>query len=177
MKFMSSVYLFALAALPLAAQSATTTTFLSASSTGMMGLAATQTAQLNVVNLSAAATTANTTTIAPCEVQLEFWDATGKMIKSTTIANLAPGAAGSFSIRLADVATSTSTLRTEVRGVVRTSPLTTSGSGVAIPIAYPLNCSVATTMEIFDNGTGVTQSSTSDLRALSGGVVVPLLRP
>lgn len=177
MKFVSSVCLLAGLVMPAGSLTAQTAiSFLSASSTGMMGLAATQTAQLNVVNLSPATTT--NSPVAPCEVQLEFWDATGKMVKSTTISNLAPGAAGSFQIKLADVTTSTSTLRTEIRGVVRSNPLTpAAGTGVATPIAYPFGCSIVTTLEVFDNGTGVTQSSTSDLRPLSGGVLVPLLRP
>jgi hypothetical protein len=140
----------------------------------MMGLAATQTAQINVVNLSSASTT--TTPVSPCEVQVEFWDATGKMVKSTTISNLAPGTAGQFQIKLADVTTSTSTLRTEVRGVVRTNPLPiTSGTGTSTPIAYPFSCSLATMLEVFDNSTGVTQSLTSDLHPLAG-VAVPLIR-
>src|SRR5215469_1611247 len=175
MKSASSVCLVVGILLPVRSLSAQSTTpvFWTASSTGMMGLAAAQTVQINVVNLST--TTMSTTPVAPCEVQLEFWDATGKMIKSTTISNLAPGTAGQFQIKLTDVTTSTSTLRTEVRGVVRTNPLPTAGSGTATPIAYPFSCSVATTLEVFDNGTGVTQSLTSDLHALTGGVAVPLL--
>jgi hypothetical protein len=156
---------------PLAAQTTTPPTFLSASSTGMMGLAATQTAQLNVVNLAGASTTLP---VAACEVQLEFWDATGKMVKSTTITNLAPGIAGLLQIKLGDVTSSASTLRTEVRGVVRSNPLNTSGSGgTLLPIVYPLGCSVATTLEVFDNSTGVAQSLTSDMHALQT-LIIPL---
>jgi hypothetical protein len=154
----------------------TTPAFVSAFSTGMVGLAASQTAQLNVVNLSPTPTTAST---AACEVQIELWDSSGKLVKSKLIANLAPGAADSLQIRLTDVTAPTSPLRTEVRAVMRYNPFTavpTSGStSPVIPIAYVPNCTPMLTLEMFDTATGVTQSVTSDTRALQTIGIVPLI--
>jgi hypothetical protein len=168
-------WLFACA--QLTAQTSTTPitpTFATAVSTGMVGLAATQTAQLNVVNLT---TTSSTITVSfPCEVQLEFWDSTGKMLKSLPIASLAPGTAGSLQIKLPDVTSNTSPLRTEIRGVLRSNPLPASGQeGPVLPSVLPASCTIATTLEVFDNATGVTQSLTSDLHAMQTIGVVPVV--
>jgi len=156
--------------------------FSPAVTTGAVGLAATQTAQLNVVNLNTTSPSTTTTPTVGCQVQLEFWDSTGKMVKSLAISDLAPGATGSLQIKLTDVTTNTSPLRTEVRGVVRRTTTTPPQTGVTIPagpilqpIAIPASCSVAITLEVFDSTTGVTQSLTSDLHALEDfTTVVPL---
>jgi hypothetical protein len=164
-------WLFACA--PLMAQTSTAPTFVAAVSTGMVGLAATQTAQLNVVNLT---TTSSTATVSfPCEVQLEFWDSQGKMVKSLPIASLAPGAAGLLQIKLADVTSNTSPLRTEIRGVLRSNPLPTSGQEMPFFPAIPASCIVAATLEVFDNATGVMQSLTSDMHSIQTIEVVPVV--
>lgn len=156
--------------------------FAPAVTTGAVGLAASQTAQLNVVNLNVASTTSTTPTT-PCQVQLEFWDSQGKMVKSLAISNLAPGATGSLQIKLLDVTTNTSPIRTEVRGVVRRTTTTPPPTGVSTtptptpqPITFiPLSCSVATTLEIFDSTSGVTQALTSDLHTLEDFTAIPFL--
>jgi hypothetical protein len=158
---------------PLLAQIATIPAFSPAVTTGAVGLAASQTAQLSVVNLNvpSSTTTPPPTATLPCAVQLEFWDSQGKMVKSVSIASLGGGATGSLQIKLSDVPNPTSPLRTEVRGVVRR-PTPTSTTGVTIPPGSTLqpifsaNCAVATTLEIFDTATGMTQSLTSDVHAL-----------
>ncbi len=154
-----------------AAQTSLTPTFLSAVSTGMAGLASSQTAQLNVVNMSSTPPTATAAAAPTCAVQLEFWDSQGKTIKSSQIANLAPGAAGALQIKLLDVTSAAG--RTDVRGVVRTNPVTTTmpSTGSGNPqqgIAFPIGprCNVMTTLEVFDTTTGVTQTLTSDTRPL-----------
>jgi hypothetical protein len=161
---------------PLLAQIVSIPTFAPAVTTGAVGLAASQTAQLNVVNL----TTANTPTLS-CQVQLEFWDAQGKLVKSLSIPSLVPGATASLQIKLTDVTNNTSPLRTEVRGVVRrtTTPpptgVSTTPTPTPQPIAFiPASCVVATTMEMFDSTTGVTQALTSDLHALHDFTILPL---
>jgi hypothetical protein len=174
MRYLSACLL--LTGVSLLAQTSTTPTFFSAVSTGMVGLAATQTAQLNVVNLSPAPTTPP---VSPCEVQLEFWDSAGKMVKSKLIANLAPGTADSLQIKLTDVTAPTSPLRTEVRGLMRSTPLTPAGSGGSTlpmyPIPYVPNCNTMLTLEVFDAATGVTQALTSDTRAVQTVGIVPLI--
>jgi hypothetical protein len=163
---------------PLLAQTVSIPTFAPAVTTGAVGLAALQTAQLNVVSLTTAATA--TPALIICQVQLEFWDTQGKLVKSLLIPSLAPGATASLQITLADVTTSTSSLRTEVRGVVRrTTPApvaggTTTPTPIAEPIAfYPASCAVATTLEIFDTATGVTRALTSDVHALEQFTILP----
>jgi hypothetical protein len=162
-----------LAGVPLPAQTSSTPTFLSVVSTGMLGLAGAQTAQVNVVNLAITSNAKPT----PCEVQLEFWDSTGKLVKSSTIADLAQGAAGALQLKLGEITTATSSLRSEIRAVVRSNALTPSASGgTASPVFYPLGCSVVTTLEVFDTISGVTQSMTSDVHALASGVLLPVAR-
>ena len=147
--------------------------------TGAVGLAGSQTAQLNVVNLNTPSTTTATTPTVTCQVQLEFWDSQGKMVKSRTFSNLAPVATASLHLKLTEVTTNTSPLRSEVRGVVRrttsTSGVTTTPTPTPQPIFFvPASCSVATTLEVFDSTTGVTQTLTSDLHTLEDlTVVVP----
>jgi len=162
----------------LSAQIVSFPTFAPAVTTGAVGLASTQTAQLNVVSLTTS-TTAPPTAI--CQVQLEFWDAQGKLVISLLVPSLAPGATASLQIKLSDVTTKTSSLRTEIRGVVRrTTPVPATGGTVtptpiAQPIAFiPSSCAVATTLEIFDSTTGVTQALTSDLHALEDFTIIPL---
>jgi hypothetical protein len=162
----------------LPAQTVSIATFSPAVTTGAVGLAASQTAQLNVVSLATASTTATPTLI--CQVQLEFWDAQGKLVKSLMIPSLAPGATAFLRLTLAEVTTNTSPLRTEVRGVVRRTTATAQ-TGVTIPatpilqpIAFiPASCAVATTLEIFETTTGVTQALTSDLHALENFGILP----
>ena len=132
-----------------------------------------------MVNLSTAPTT-TTNPVAACQVELEFWDAAGKLVKSSSIANLAPGTAGSLNLKLAEVTTNTSPLRTEIRGVVRSNPISPTASGGSttpplLPVVYSQWCNVMTTLEVFDNSTGVTQAFTSDTRALQSGIL-PLAR-
>ena len=164
----------------LAAQIVSIPTFAPAVTTGAIGLAASQTAQLNVVNLNVASTPSTTPTTA-CQVQLEFWDSTGKMVKSSGSITVAPGATGSLQITLSEVTTAnTSPQRAEIRGVVRRTP-PAPATGVSVtptPVAQPIaffqpSCAVATTLEIFDS-TGVTQVLTSDLHTLEDFTIVPL---
>jgi hypothetical protein len=177
---MKLVYLCALCLLASAAiaQTTSTPTFLTAVSTGMVGLAGSQTAQLNVVNLSSTPPTSSAAATSPCEVQLEFWDPQNKLVKSLQITNLSPGTAGSLQIKLPDVATSAT--RTDVRGVVRTTPATFTTTSPqpgqpVMPIAFPARCSVATTLEVFDSATGVTQALTSDTKSIQPVSIVPLM--
>jgi hypothetical protein len=142
----------------------------------MVGLAASKTAQLNVVNLSP---TPATTPVSPCEVQLEFWDSAGKMVKSKLIANLVPGTADSLQIKLTDVTAPTSPQRTGVRGLMCSTPLMPVGSGGSTlptyPIPYVPSCNPVLMLEVFDTATGVTQSLTSDTRAVQTIGIVPLM--
>jgi len=180
----------------LAQTSTTTPNYQSVVTTGMVGIAASQTAQLNVLNITMAATIASLT--APtCPVEMDFYDSQGRSVKSTSVSNLAPGAAASLTLKLSEFPTASPVaLHTLVRGVVKTNPAAsgtptpgTTGSGttgpgttaptlpggvvVLPPIYYAPGCSVFTTLEVFDSTGGVTQTFTSDTRALES-FVVPL---
>jgi hypothetical protein len=144
-----------------------------------VGLAASQTAQLSVVNLTPATTANSTMPFVPCQVQLEFWDTQGNLVKSGFTGNLASGATFSLQLKLTEVTTNTSPLRTQIRGVVRQSralvtPADPGEQAPAIPTFVPLSCAVATTLEVFDTTSGVTQALTSDLHAMSEFNIVPL---
>jgi hypothetical protein len=172
-----------LSGVTLPAQIVSLPTFSPAVTTGAVGLAASQTAQLNVVNLTTASSTTSTPPTTPCQVQLEFWDSSGKLVKWLSIPSLAPGATASLELKLAEVTSNTSPPRTEVRGVVRRTTTTPPPTGGTVPPTptpqpitfFPLSCSVATTLEIFDTTSGVTQALTSDLHALEDFTVVPLI--
>jgi hypothetical protein len=115
-------------------------------------------------------------------VQLEFWDSKGNLVKSMAISNLGAGATASLAIKFTDVTTTppnTSPMRTEIRGVVRRTVPTTGVTATPTPMPQPItfippSCSVATTLEVFDNLSGVTQALTSDLHALEEFTVMPL---
>ena len=103
-------------------------------------------------------------------------------MKSSSIPSLAPGATASLELKLAEVTSNTSPLRTEVRGVVRRMTTTPPPTGGTVPTPtpqpitfFPLSGSLATTLEIFDTTSGVTQALTSDLHALEDFTVVPLI--
>jgi len=184
----------------MAQTSTTAPNYQSVVTTGMVGIAASQTAQLNVLNITMAATIASLTAPA-CPVEMDFFDSQGRSVKSTSVSNLAPGAAASLTLKLSEFPTASPVaLHTLVRGVVKTNPAAsgtptpgttgsgTTGSGttgpgttaptlpggvvVLPPIYYAPGCSVFTTLEVFDSS-GVTQTFTSDTRALES-FVVPL---
>jgi len=173
----------------LAQTSTTTPNYQSVVTTGMVGIAASETAQLNVLNITMAATIASLT--APtCPVEMDFYDSQGRSVKTTSVNNLAPGAAASLTLKLSEFpTTSPVALHTLVRGVVKTNPAAsgtpmpgTTGSGstgttipggvAVVPIYYVPGCSVFTTLEVFDS-TGVTQTFSSDTRSLQS-FAIPL---
>lgn len=131
--------------------------YISSVTTGMVGLAATQTAQLNVLNL--APPTLSTSPVALCAVELSFYDTQNRLLNSST-ATVAPGAAASLALgylKLPPVAIGFHPL---IRGVVRTlavpSPVAASST-----LTY---CNLFVTLELFDSMTGVSHVVTSDTR-------------
>jgi hypothetical protein len=174
------------------AQTTTTTTSTpaleSTLTTGIVGWApATQTAQVNALNVStfiAVAATSSTgttaTTTATCPVELEFIDAQNNVLKSAQVSSVAPGTAASMTLKLADLSTATNALRIGIRAVVKYNSFVSGpivgGIGTTIPVSFSSACSVMPTLELFDSATGVTQTFSSETRA-TGSVVVPLLPP
>lgn len=159
-----------LPAWPMAAQAVSTPTpvFQETLTTGMIGITAAQTAQLNVLNSSEA----TTLTVAGCVVQLAFYDAQGHLLKQGAAVNLTPGTATSFSLGRGDVTSpSATTLRLSVRGQVSTVAAPTAAAN---PVAILSSCTLFTSLEVYETTTGITQVFTTDTRVLSTGGVVPL---
>lgn len=139
--------------------------------TGMVGFTTGQTARLNVLNLNAEPTTAASTQPANCTVELQFYDNKGTLVSHTVVPNFAPGASTSFDLPRASV-TSETAARAEIRGAVVINPTSTSASTTSP--ATVGNCSVVTTLEIFDTVSGSTISLTSDTRMTGLPTAVPL---
>jgi hypothetical protein len=174
------------------AQTTTTTTsttiFETALTTGIVGWApATQTAQVNALNVTTSVAVAGTlgtgttsTTTPTCPMELEFVDAQNNVLKSAQVSNVAPGTAASLTLKLADLSTAANALRISIRAVVKYNPFVSGpivgGIGPAIPVSLTSACSVMPTLELFDTATGVTQTLAGETRT-SGAVVVPLLSP
>jgi hypothetical protein len=130
-------------------------------SSGMMGLAARQTARLNVVNIGVAGTSP-----LPCVLAIAFVDSNSKILKQTFV-SLGSGKAAFLELSLTDIAASD---RTAIRGIGY-NPLLTPVS--AIP--QPLSCNLLPTLELFDVDTGRTLAILGDF-AKAGTSVSPLIK-
>jgi hypothetical protein len=105
-----------------------------------VGLASSETAQINVVNLASASSSGTT---ASCTGTITFYNASGSAIGSTTSFTIGTGQISSASLPYSDTG---ATGRTSIRGVVTLTE--TAGSGVP--------CALASDIETYDAATGVT---------------------
>ena len=105
-----------------------------------IGLASSETAQINVANLAAASSSG---TAASCTGTVSFVSATGAAIGTATSFSLSSGQTSSVSLPFSKVGGSG---RTEIRGVI--SLTETVGSGVP--------CNLVSSLETYDTSTGVT---------------------
>ncbi len=159
---------------PVLAQTNASVSYLQESTTGIVGMGATQNARLNVLNLNAATATAQT-----CSVQLAFADDANAVLKQATIGALAPQKTASLELTYAEAKAGGAAGRAEIRGVVSSNvsavatPASTTTPATAVIIAA--GCTVMTTLEIYDAATGATQILTSDVRSVSSAVVTPLI--
>jgi hypothetical protein len=141
--------------------------------TGIVGVASTQTAQLNVLNLQPATPGV---TAAMCPATLEFYDATGALLRQLAVTNILPGAAASLAFKPAVASTAISP-RVQIRAVVVTPPTAVlNPPGPITPPVIPVNisCNVMGSLEIIDDATGATHTFTTDLRAVMTYGVIPL---
>ena len=119
---------------------------------GMVGLNTGQTARLNAFALPLGGPLISG---ASCQVTFNFYDATGKTVKSGT-ATVAQGAAAHFDMLRSEVDSLAG--RSEIRGAVRAafvSPSATTSPGTpGMPVSA--FCSILPTMEIFDSLSGQT---------------------
>jgi hypothetical protein len=140
---------------------------------GMVGLATGQTARLNALALT---TGGPIIAGGSCQVTFDFYDATGKSVKTTTLP-VAQGAAVSYDLARTDITASTitaSTDRVEIRGTVRAAFVNPSAVGTPVTPSTPISgfCSVLPTLEIFDTSSGQTTVVLQQTSALS--LVLPL---
>ncbi len=154
-----SFYASALLALTASATSVVAQTavtkYVSSVSTGIVGLSVTQSAQLNIVNLSPVPVGASP--VVACTAELDFYDGQGRLLTSSTV-KVAPDSAASLTLKYTSIPAVSVAARTPIRGVVRTGPLVPGATSTAVPAG----CELATTLELFDNATGATQAVISE---------------
>ncbi|HTS27858.1 MAG TPA: hypothetical protein VMH81_18415, partial [Bryobacteraceae bacterium] len=151
-------------AVPLSAQETMTT--------GMVGITLSQTARLNVLNLNPVPVSTNLPALpANCNVEMQFVDTKNNVLKQNTVANFAPQTATSLDLNAATTNISGPTAqRSQIRGVVIVNPPTTSTTPSA-----PGRCSVAVTLEVFDNTSGSTVSLPTDVHVIGVSGILPLV--
>jgi hypothetical protein len=139
--------------------------------TAIVGFTGSQTAQLNVLNMSPA----TTATVSGCEVQLAFYDSQNRLLKQGATTTIAPGVAATLFLGRSEIPVAAATMpRVSIRGQMKTvvPPTTTaSEAGAAILAA---SCSLFASLEIYDNVTGATQVFTTDTRTVYTGTVMPM---
>jgi hypothetical protein len=118
-----------------------------------VGLASTETAQINVVNLAA---NSSRGTAASCTGNLSFLDSSGAAIASATPFTIASGQI--FSASLPYSAAGGSSSRVEIRAKVQ----------VTLPSASNAPCGLLSSFETFDTSSGVTHL------LVSGGEIGPI---
>ncbi len=142
LQFLSAALIAATAAI---AQTTTTGTLTQSTDTPPVGLASSETLQINVVNT---ASNSSNGTAASCTGTVSFLNATGAAIGSPTSFTVASGAIASVSLPFGK--TGATGTRTEIRAVIART--FTPG---ATPAAAP-PCSLQATLETYDTSTGVT---------------------
>jgi hypothetical protein len=147
------------------AQTISSSTPGSVMTTGIVGVAATQTARLNVLNLQPVIP--GVAAVA-CPATLEFYDDAGALLKQLAVSNISPATATSLAFRPPVPATAANA-RAQIRAVVfiPSNSIVNPGSPISLfPIS--IGCSVMPSLEVIDDSTGVTRTFTTDLRSMSG---------
>jgi len=144
------------------AQAQTTTVAGSAVTSGIVGVASGETAQLNVLNLQTASVSASAVAFPPCSATLEFFDNTNKLLQSSGVITITPGTSASMTLT-AKLTPASVTGRQEIRAVVVTPTI------IATPVAVTTapvsaSCSLMPSLEIYDS-TG-TRVFTTDFRPM-----------
>jgi hypothetical protein len=155
------------------AQTIFTATPASVFTTGIVGVAGTQTARLNVLNLQPVIPGV---TAVLCPATLEFYDDTGALLKQLVLTNIAPATAASLVFKPAVA----STARAQIRAVVLTPQTSGVNPGASPPtpfISPARGCNVMSSLEIIDDLTGATHTLTTDLRAMPSFSLLPIPAP
>ena len=162
MNFQRKVFTVATAALFLAAAglgqntgtTSTGTSYTRTASFPVVGLASSETAQINIVNVAAASQSG---TAASCTGSISFLSETGAVIGTATSFTVAGGQI--FSVSLPFTKSGATTTRTSLRGQVTQTG--TTGSGVP--------CALESSLETFDTNTGVTHLFVAGAQGGNGG--------
>jgi hypothetical protein len=133
-----------------------------------IGLAAGETAQVNVVN-NATPSDARPSTAPSCTGTIAFYNTSGSMIGSAT--SFTVGSGQIFSVALPYASTGASGSRTTLR-VAITNTLVLIGPQVS---AAPPPCALASSLETYDSATGVTHAFVSGVAPQVRQTPVPLI--
>ena len=165
------------AALPVFGQTTPPATETTTTTLPPVGLASTETVQVNVVNASPALPTVSTTAAPPaCSGSITFLDAGGSTIGTATEFKLSSGQIFSARLPYATAAAS-GTARIVVRAAISTTlnlssaPNPVVNGTTVLPLLLP-NCFLTSSLETYDTATGVTHV----FYANSGPQAVPVLR-
>ena len=165
-QFAQRISVFALAAAGLYAQTNVTPPLQVTRTTGMVGIAEGQTAQLNVLNLQDAAPS----TAPTCSALLTFLADDGTMLKSKTV-NVAPGTSQPLVIDSVKDLTLAVNARKEIRATI-TIPPVPPPSAASTTSVKPV-CKLIGTLEIFNTLDGHTQVALGTLHLVPDVTVTP----
>jgi hypothetical protein len=164
-KFAQGICVFALAAVGLYSQTAPNEPVQVTRTTGIVGIAEGQTAQVNALNPGVAPPAAG----AVCSGLLTFLDDTGKVLKSKTV-NVAPGTGDHIDLdSVIDLALAVNTRR-EIRATI-TLPAMLTPSGTTTTLA-PV-CKLIGTLEIFNTLDGHTLVTLGTVHLVPSPVATP----
>jgi hypothetical protein len=155
---------FALAALGLYAQTTTTPPAQETRTTGMVGIAEGQTAQLNALNPEIAATGT------VCSGLLTFLGDDGRVLKSKTV-NVAPGTSQRIVIDSGKDLALTTDERTQIRATITIPPVpppSTTSAAAVMPV-----CKLIGTLEIFNTLEGRTLVTLGTVHVVPRPVATP----
>lgn len=126
-------------------------------SSGMVGITGSQTARLNVLNLS---TTSPAGVTASCSAQITFLDDQGTVLKTATVT---PGPGKSMLVDYPSTASVRQQIRVTIGVAYPNVTAPAAGSGIAMPIYF---CSLLPTLEVFNNSTLQTTLVVSDFHSV-----------
>jgi hypothetical protein len=139
--------------------------------TGMIGIAESQTAQLNLLNPGLQAPAIGIT----CTAAVAFVDGTGTVLKTTTL-NVAPGTSQPFDIRSdTDLNIVVAGDRREIRATILIPAVLPPATGsTATPVPA---CKLIPTLEIFDTVSGRTLVTLGHVEDIPPAPVTPVATP
>jgi hypothetical protein len=167
-KFAQGICVFALAAVGVYAQTTPNEPVQETRTSGIVGIAQGQTAQLNALNPGVASPLMGV----PCLGLLTFLDDSGKMLKSKTV-SVAPGTADHIDLdSVIDLALAVDQRR-EIRATMTIPPvLPPSGTTTTTTTATPV-CKLIGTLEIFNTIDGHTLVTLGTVHLVPGPVATP----